>query len=136
MSKQLNTLTTEEIEKFIVGFDRGVHTVKQMRRTVRNRTIALLMLEAGLRVGEIVNLRIGDLTYDSRPVTSIIICVHISKTKRERQIPVSGRLSEALSGCIKSLWGGKLTIGFGLAFPRPDPSKPITDIFLLLRLSD
>lgn len=69
---------------------------KTFRKGIRNYTIALLMLEAGLRVGEVVQLTDRDLYFNSRPVTSIIISPEIAKNKRERTIPVSERLSNAL----------------------------------------
>ncbi|MBA7714511.1 hypothetical protein ES703_123536 [subsurface metagenome] len=64
----------------------------------------LLMLDAGLRVGEVVQLRISDLIFNSVPVTSIIISPEIAKNKTERTIPVSQRLSNALKNMNESFW--------------------------------
>lgn len=126
MSKQLITLTTTEIEVFINRFSCDVHTTKQVRRSIRNRAIALLMLEAGLRIGEVVNLRVSDLVYNSQPVTSIIISAEISKNDRERQIPVSVRLSEAISECVRYLWTDFLIPDVCSAFFMSEPSKPLS----------
>lgn len=78
---------------------------KQFRRGIRNYTIALLMLEAGLRVGEVIKLRWLDLYWNKEPVKSLIVQPEIAKNKREREIPVSTRLSNALkeySRCFRA----------------------------------
>lgn len=90
------TLTTEECEKLLTELKDWYNTSKQARKCIRNHTIALLMLDAGLRVGEVVQLRISDLYFNCQPVTSIIIRPEIAKNKTERTIPVSVRLSNAL----------------------------------------
>lgn len=63
---------------------------------IRNYTMAMLMLEAGLRVGEVVQLKNQDLFYDYLPVTSIVISKEVAKNRKQREIPVSTRLSNAL----------------------------------------
>lgn len=126
MSKQLNTLTADEIEWFLTELEVYKDTVKSFLRSLRNHTIALLMLEAGLRVGEVTNLRVSDLVFNSEPVTSIIITAEISKNGRERQIPVSQRLSTALEKCIGHLWDGILIPGSCAAFFAKEPSSPLS----------
>ena len=54
------------------------------------------MLDAGLRVGECVKLLFSDCFFNSVPVTSIVIRSDISKTGKERILPVNSRLQEAL----------------------------------------
>ncbi len=63
---------------------------------IRNYTMAMLMLEAGLRVGEVIQLKNMNLFYDYLPVTSIVIFKEIAKNRKQREIPVSTRLSNAL----------------------------------------
>jgi len=72
-------------------------TVKQVRRGLRNYSMAVMMIEAGVRVGELVKLAWSDVFYDSRPCTSTIIRAAIAKNRQERTIPVSQRLCEALT---------------------------------------
>jgi len=90
------TLTAEDAEKLLNellnrrGYQHG------SPKAIRNHTIALLMLDAGLRVGEVVQMRTFDLYFNTEPVTSITIRAAIAKNNRERTIPVSLRLSEAL----------------------------------------
>jgi len=71
-------------------------TPAQFFRGVRNYTIAVLMLETGLRVGEVVQLRWSDLYFNGNPVTNLVVPSEIAKRKRERMIPVSTRLHQAL----------------------------------------
>ena len=58
--------------------------------------MALLMLDAGLRVGEVVTLETSDLFYGRVPVENLLIRPAIAKTKTERTVPLSERVREAL----------------------------------------
>lgn len=90
------TLTAEETEKLLYELLYGYRGGNPTHKQIRNHTIALLMLDAGLRVGEVVQLRISDLYFNCQPVTSITIRPEIAKNKTERTIPVSQRLTEVL----------------------------------------
>lgn len=74
---------------------------KTFRKGIRNYLLGCLMLEAGLRVGEVVSLEMSDLFYAGTPVTSITIRPAITKTKTERSVPVSSRLKSALEEHLK-----------------------------------
>lgn len=93
---QLKTLTITETHQLLDVLLCKQGTRRKFLRSVRNYTIAMLMLEAGLRVGEVVLLRYDDLFWNKEPVMSIQIRAEISKSKRIREIPVSSRLSNAL----------------------------------------
>ena len=90
------TLTTEECDKLLNELLGNYHEKNYHPKRIRNFTMALLMLDAGLRVGEVVQLWYHHLYYNCLPVTSIIIMPEIAKNKTERTIPVSQRLCEAL----------------------------------------
>lgn len=124
--KQLNTLTTEEIEAFLAELKPETSTNKQWLRYLRNSAIVLLMLEAGLRVGEVVKLSVGDLVYNSLPVTSIIIQAKGSKNHRERQIPVSEVLCKALRLMLQHIWSPFSVSPSDYAFYTVSPDKPVT----------
>lgn len=91
------TLTITETHSLLAALMGEGGTHKQYCRGVRNYTIAMLMLEAGLRVGELTRLHWDTLFFNCLPVTSIIIPAEISKSNQDRQIPVSTRLSNALT---------------------------------------
>lgn len=91
------TLDSKDSEKLLDALLSDTHTAIKKRKAVRNHCMALLMLEAGLRVGELVALRLGDLFFNREPVRTILIKPNMTKNKVEHTIPVSPRLAETLS---------------------------------------
>lgn len=71
---------------------------------VRNHTMARLMLDTGIRVGELVKLRIEDLYFGGGPVHNLIIHAGVAKNGKERIIPISERLCIALNGMHDHYW--------------------------------
>jgi site-specific recombinase XerD len=65
--------------------------------------MVLLMLDAGLRVGEVVKLEIRDLFFNGEPVHSLTIRPEISKSKHERTIPLSLRLQQTIRDYRKTI---------------------------------
>ncbi len=96
------TLETAECDKVLDTLLNCKSTHSKERKAIRNHCMALLMLEAGLRVGEVVSLRFSDLFFNKSPVTSIRIKPHMTKNKVEHNIPVSPRLAESLSAFATS----------------------------------
>jgi len=99
---------------------------KSFSKGVRNYLIGCLMLEAGLRVGEVVSLKVSHLYFNGKPVQSLVLTRDITKNHVERIIPVSTRLTNAIeefsklnSHLFKEPSSCKV---FGRAFP----SKPLT----------
>lgn len=120
------TLTVTESHQLLDALLVKQGTAKQFRRGIRNYTMALLMLDAGLRVGEVVQLKISDLWFGSEPVTSIIIPAEIAKNNEERTIPISGRLCDAIKQMDASYWPQTLSAGFARAFYQTDHARPVT----------
>ncbi len=120
------TLTTEECEKLLYELYHPRPNLDPTRKQARNYTIALLMLDAGLRVGEVVQLRISDLMFNCVPVTSIIIRPEIAKNKTERIIPVSQRLSNALKNHLQYNEPDKSHPAVYYAFYSRRPLHPLT----------
>ncbi len=79
-------------------------TKKQSRKGIRNYTMALLMLDTGLRVGEVVQLHVSDLFFHDNVVENLVVRAEIAKNKTERIIPLSDRLLNAVRELNKSLW--------------------------------
>lgn len=69
---------------------------KSFRKGIRNYLIGCLMLEAGLRVGEVVALEMSHLYFQDKPVQTLLLTQEITKNKKERSVPVSTRLAAAL----------------------------------------
>ncbi len=64
----------------------------QLWKQYRNLLAAMLMLDAGLRVGELVKLRCTDLYFQGHPVTTLCIRKILAKYRHERHIPLTDRL--------------------------------------------
>lgn len=124
--KTIQTLTPFETQSLLDELSKDISTKKKARKSCRNYTMALLMLDAGLRVGEVCLLYVEDLFVNSEPVTSIIIKADRAKNNRERQIPVSTRLSKALKVFHAINPPTKHTLGPIYAFYGKNWDVPIT----------
>jgi len=71
--------------------DRKVRDIVARLRTNRDRAIVALMWAAGLRIGEVLSLRLPDLDWDNGT-----ILVH-GKGDRERSMPFSGPVAQLIS---------------------------------------
>lgn len=98
------TLTVEESTKLLEVIETNHLTRIAQLKCVRNYAMTCCMLDAGLRVGEVVQLRCLDLWFNSEPVKSIIISPDIAKNNKERSIPVSTRLCETIKKLSESFW--------------------------------
>lgn len=101
-------------------------TEKQFRKSLRNYTMALLMLDAGLRVGEVVQLRETDLYYLYEPVQSLLVREEIAKGRHERIVPLSSRIRNSIDEMVKHWWKESKLADLGYAFYRTEPSKKLT----------
>jgi len=120
------TLESEECHKLLDTLLSNAGTSKKQRKSIRNYCMAMLMLDAGLRVGELVSLRMSDLYFNREPVRTLFIKSHMTKNKVEHSIPVSKHLSESLisySTCLNCLDPER---GDDFAFPRACGDKPIS----------
>lgn len=88
--------------------------------------MACLMLDAGLRVGEVVQLVWSDLYWNSRPVGSIFIRPEIAKNGKGREIPVSQRLSNALTTLHASYYSDDFTHQDDYIFSTRTPDIHLT----------
>ena len=120
------TLEREECAKILDTLLNNASTPKKKLNAVRNHCMAVLMLDAGLRVGELVQLQWSDLYFNELPVRTIFIKPHMTKNKVERSIPVSHRLSTALDNYLES--GCSLHPDFDcvFAFTNFSTKRPLT----------
>jgi len=120
------TLETEDCEKLLDTLRYASGTAIKTRKAVRNYCMALLMLDAGLRVGELVALRLSDLYFSWVPVRTIFIKPHMTKNKVEHSIPVSHRLSQALTSYGKTWNLLHPDRGVFFAFANGSSNRPLT----------
>jgi len=97
MSKMPKTLTPEECQKLLHMLLNPFDAATPQPATIRNYLMAVLMLDAGLRVGELVQLRVSDLWFGDHPCYNLIIRAEIAKRNKERIIPMSERLIDAVA---------------------------------------
>ncbi|GAH74068.1 unnamed protein product [marine sediment metagenome] len=103
MDRKIKTLTYQESNALLAALCDIESSANHTPRKVRNYTIALLMLDAGLRVGEVCGLQIRDLIYNGEPVLALTVRAEISKSKAERTLPLSARLQDAIRLMISQL---------------------------------
>lgn len=104
MTTTPKTLTVTECHQLLDALLCRNAPHKSFLKGIRNYTMALLMLDAGLRVGEVVQLRVHDLFRFGKPVNSLYIRAEIAKNKKERIVPLSGRLYSAVTTLAKDFW--------------------------------
>lgn len=104
--KPIQTLTSLEGERLLDEILRENGTCGQKLTGLRNYTIALLMLDAGLRVGEVCKLTVGDLLQENVPVTSLLVRAAIAKNITERIVPLTQRLQKAITKMFLNHWSG------------------------------
>lgn len=126
MPKPIETLTISETEQLLNFLQ--LHSADDLHseRRLRNWTMALLMVDAGLRVSEVCHLLISDLVLLGEPVKSLCIRSAIAKRSHERIIPLAERVQTALVLCIKHQWPTEPVHTRLWAFWGQNPNKPIT----------
>lgn len=94
---QAKTLTEKELRQTLAFIALGTHVI-------RNRTMLLFTYWAGLRVGEVAALRIGDvLSADGEVKTEIRLLPEQTKGKHARTVFISERLRKEITAYIGTL---------------------------------
>lgn len=133
ISRKIQTLTYQESNALLAALCDVESTANHTPRKIRNYTIALLMLDAGLRVGEVCGLQIRDLIYNGEPVLALTIRPEISKSKAERTLPLSSRLQDAIRLMILQLPNAGVVPGQCPMFyggTAPTDPQTSTDLFV------
>ena len=90
------TLNVDQQQKLLEALQKNDSPPITRRRGIRNYLIACLMLDAGLRVGEVVQLEFSHLFFNGEPVRSLLLTKNITKNKKQRSILVNTRLKKAI----------------------------------------
>lgn len=104
MKPTIQTITDSEAEKLLLKNLEKNHTRKYFEAGIRNHAMITLMLETGIRVGELVQLTILDLLQDSEPVNWLRIPKEIAKNKQAREIPLSVPARLVIINLQKRIW--------------------------------
>jgi len=126
MSSAPKTLSITEQHQLLDALLEKNAQYKSFRKGIRNYLIGCLMLEAGLRVGEVVALKISHLYFNGKPVQSLVLTDDITKNHVERIVPISTRLHQALEQYFKADPDAPLHCPSFYVFPRPDWDGSLT----------
>lgn len=99
---------------------------KTFRKGIRNHLIACLMLDAGLRVGEVVSLQFSDLFFAGQYVKVLVVRPEIAKNHKERTVPVSARLATAIEKFGQAYPHLFIELGSNFVFTTSESGKQIT----------
>lgn len=102
MSKTVQALTPEQSLKLVDYFHAMNAFNRHSLHTERNLLICLLLLDAGLRVGELVQLTVSDVWFDNQPTLALEIRADTTKTRTARTIPITERTRLAILNYSKS----------------------------------
>ncbi|KKN16762.1 hypothetical protein LCGC14_0972570 [marine sediment metagenome] len=120
------TLTPDQCEHLLEELRGGQGTEKKKLRGLRNHSMAVIMLETGIRVGELCGLIISDLWFQGQPVQYLVVRGEIAKNKQERHIPISSKLCETIKDMRWSLWPNSRLGSNMFAFKASDPYTPLS----------
>jgi len=104
MPTGIKTLTTLESELLIEALWKQNIQLCSRWRQMRNATIARIMLDTGLRVGEVVQLLIADLWIIDKPATALCVRQEIAKCHKERTIPLTIRSQGMIKLLHTNFW--------------------------------
>lgn len=100
----VETLTEAECCLLLAALQDAECPKSGLKHQHRNYTMALIMLDVGLRVGELVKLRTNQLWFAEEPVCALCIETGQAKNNRQRTIPLTGRVRKALEVMNKIWW--------------------------------
>lgn len=126
MSNTPQTLTVMESNALLDVLLRDTGTYKQKRLSVRNYLMGLLMLDAGLRVGEVVKLHWNQLFFADEPCHGLLVREWQTKSQRQRTIPLSQRIQHATEAAYRRWWSADGLAPSVCAFYRFNAYHPLT----------
>jgi integrase/recombinase XerC/integrase/recombinase XerD len=88
VKKVISTLSDEEIVAILHTFNSNSHA------QIRNKVIFMLLLDSGLRIGELVNLKLDDI-YVNDGLLKVM-----GKGKKERMVPIGNKAQKTLQSYL------------------------------------
>lgn len=125
-TKPPKTLSSDEANRLLAVLCSESCTPWGAEQRTRNHTMAVLMLDTGIRVGELVKLTLWDLYFGDHPVRNLIVRPEIAKTGKERVIPISERLYESLLKMHRNYWSKFKDTEAHYAFFNELPTLPLS----------
>lgn len=125
--RKIKTLNNGQVDRLLEQLAKGPDTGRRKLLTYRDYCMTLFMVDAGLRVGELVRLRQGDIYYAGECVEQLTVRAEIAKGKHERTIPMSPRLTSACQWMHKKVWPQTTDAPKHYAFYNWEPHQYITE---------
>jgi integrase/recombinase XerC/integrase/recombinase XerD len=88
VKKVISTLSDEEIAQILSTFNPTSHS------EMRNKVLFMLLLDTGLRIGELISLKIDDIHIDEG------LMKVMEKGKKERMVPIGNKAQKALQSYL------------------------------------
>jgi len=114
------TLTREEMQVLLDWLRLHLPRYDGYHRQLRDYGLAVFLCETGLRVGELVGLRLGDVVFAGEAVKTLVVRAEIAKGKKERSVPVSAALKVRIGILARKLWYAHLDEGDSYCWYRTD----------------
>jgi len=125
-TKPPKTITLEEESKLLTYFLTYPTGKSISFFASRDLLFTLLMLDAGLRVGEVIQLMIEDLWYQKQCRNSVTIAAAISKGKTDRIIPLTNRVKVSIQAAFDNCWTPYTSLATNFCFFFDKPNNHIT----------
>jgi len=126
MTKIPQVASAVEIAQMEAYLIRPQRTEAAIRRRIRNACMYYLMIDAGLRVGELSLLRRSCVFVFDTVATAIVIPPDITKTKRERTIPMSTKVRYWVQQMNLMIWSQDGAGVADFAFYGSHPTRPLS----------
>lgn len=125
-AKTPKTLDTAQAQQLLDALLRKGAPTKTARKGIRNYVMGCLMLDAGLRVGEVVKLKLSHLFFNDVPVKTLLLTSSITKNHKERSVPISTRLAVSLRSYFSTWLLADLVNYNAYAFYTSTDDRPLT----------
>lgn len=124
--KKPRTLLKDQCTTLLNAFFTKGSTGRASMLERRNYTMALTLLDTGVRVGELVQLLQGDIYYAGVCVEVLTVRAELAKGHKEREIPLSPRLRAAFMVLHDRVWPQTTDQLSHYAFYTSNPHEPLT----------
>jgi integrase/recombinase XerC len=95
-------LTDTELEKLLLECGDNINVAQLSINCLRRLVIIRMMAQTGLRVGELVQLRFGDIAHGHTIFTTLRVGQDIAKRGRERLLPLRQSLQDLLAAWLEA----------------------------------
>lgn len=126
MSKTPTILTIEETERILNAIKYPAGPRSMTATSFRNYLLALFMLDTGLRVSEVIQLRRWMIYQNGTVLQALTVPCDIAKNHKQRTIPLSVRLRSELEFLVEHFWINTVESRLWYVFCKRENTQHIT----------